>query len=153
MADDRSRDPGADRHREPRLRDIARRLMREVEDAAGEDRPRNEDRPRGEERSRMDAREVLGAVLETGDKAKTEVVRMVAREVRNYLEELRAGEALHDLLTNYSVEVHASFHLRPLAEHEKAPGADDHEPQRTHLRRKRAAKPEPEPDDEADGAD
>lgn len=74
----------------------------------------------------MDAREMFGAVLETGDKAKTEVVRMVAREVRAYLEALEIGEDIRDLLTNYSLEVHASLHLRPLdddEEEEEAPRA------------------------------
>lgn len=133
MADDRKPDPGHERHREPRLRDFARRLMREVEDSGSG----------GEDRGRMDAREMLGAMLETGDKAKTEVVRMVAREVRNYLEELRAGEAIQDLITNYSVEIHASVHLRPLAESEKEPKVAP-EPPRATLKRKRGAKQEPE---------
>jgi len=103
MPDDRGRDgEGGRERREPRLRDIARRFLVEPEEG------------QHEERGRIDAREMLGAVLETGDKAKTEVVRMVAREVRSYLEALELGEDIRDLLTNYSLEVHASFHLRPL---------------------------------------
>ncbi len=89
----------------PRLRGTLRRIFR---DEDGEER-------RGDG-PLVDARELLGAVLETGDKAKTEIVRMVAREVRAYLEALRLHEDLRNLLTNYSLEVHASFHLRPLAE-------------------------------------
>ena len=65
----------------------------------------------------MDARDMLGAFLETGDKAKTEVVRVVAREVRAYLEEL----GLREVLTDYSLEVHASINLRRLSELEKLP--------------------------------
>jgi hypothetical protein len=68
-----------------------------------------------------DAKEVFGAVLEGGDKAKTEVVRAVAREVRNYLDELGLKDDIHDLITNYSLEVHASFNLRKLSEEQKAP--------------------------------
>lgn len=74
----------------------------------------------GEAQGRFNAREALGAVLEGSDKAKTEVVRVVAREVRNYLEEL----GLREVLTDYSLEVHASFNLRRLSEAEKAPRAE-----------------------------
>jgi hypothetical protein len=54
-------------------------------------------------------------VLESGDKAKSELVRLVAREVRNYLEELGLHEDVRHLLTNYSLDVNASFSLKPLA--------------------------------------
>lgn len=67
----------------------------------------------GEER--VSAREVVGAVLEGGDKAKTEVIRVMAREVRTYLEEL----GLRQVLTDYSLEVRASFNLRKLSDEEK----------------------------------
>lgn len=65
---------------------------------------------------RGDARELFATVLETGDKAKTEIVRMVAREVRSYLEALDLHKDIHHLLTNYSLEVKASVHLKPLAD-------------------------------------
>jgi len=76
----------------------------------------------GEERveGRFSAREVVDAVLEGGDKAKTEVVRVIAREVRAYLEEL----GLREVLTNYSLEVRASINLRKLSEEEKRPRGD-----------------------------
>jgi hypothetical protein len=77
-----------------RLRDIARRLI----PADG-----------------GDVKDALVAVLATGDKAKTEMVRMVAREVRTYLDELKIKEDLQELATNYSLEVHASVSLKPLA--------------------------------------
>ncbi|MCB9759211.1 MAG: hypothetical protein H6739_05185 [Alphaproteobacteria bacterium] len=87
-----------------------------------------------------EAKEVLGAVLDSSDRVKTEAVRMIGREVRTYLEGLGLGDDLHDLLTNYSLEVHASFSLKPLA---------DAEPERG--RRKRRERPrEPEPDAEQD---
>ena len=68
-----------------------------------------------------DAKEVFGAVLEGGDKAKTEVVRAVAREVRTYLDELGLKDDVRHLLTNYSVEVKASFNLRRLVDDDKVP--------------------------------
>lgn len=66
-----------------------------------------------------EAKEVLGAVLDSSDRAKTEAVRMIGREVRSYLEGLGLKEDIHYLLTNYSLEVKASFHLKPLREEEE----------------------------------
>ena len=85
------------RAREPRLREFARRILSDDEDRS------------------INAREVLGAVLDSGDKAKSELVRLVAREVRTYLEELGLHEDIKHLLTNYSLDVNASFSLKPLA--------------------------------------
>jgi hypothetical protein len=84
--------------REPRLRDIAKRLLSDDEDRLG-----------------VTPREVLGAVIDGGDKAKSEVVRMAAREVRTYLEGLGLHEDVRHLMTNYSLDVYASFSLKPLA--------------------------------------
>ena len=92
-----SEQDGTKRGREPRLRDLARRVLGDEEDRS------------------INAREVLGAVLDSGDKAKSEVVRLVAREVRTYLEELGLHEDVRHLLTNYSLDVHATFSLKPLA--------------------------------------
>ncbi len=128
MAEDRRGEGEGRERREPRLRDLARRLLE------GEE-------PREEDRARMDAREMLGAVLETGDKAKTEVVRMVAREVRAYLEALEIGEDIRDLLTNYSLEVHASFHLRPLDEGEEEEPKREVRARRRRSRRKEREEP------------
>jgi hypothetical protein len=121
MADDRRDDGGEGGPRErrpPSLRGLARRLLFDEplpprpgadDDSEGEDDP-------DEQRRRVEARAVLAALLETGDKAKTETIRMVAREVRSYLEALELGKDLHHLLTNYSLEVKASIHLAPLAQ-------------------------------------
>lgn len=100
-ADDRDeRDEDEQESPRSRLRRLGRRILGE-----------------GEGHARFNPREVVGAVLEGSDKAKTEVVRVVAREVRNYLEEL----GLRDVLTNYSLEVHMSLNLRQLSDAEKAP--------------------------------
>jgi hypothetical protein len=40
---------------------------------------------------------------------------MVAREVRTYLEGLGLHEDVRHLMTNYSLDVNASFRLRPLS--------------------------------------
>lgn len=52
-------------------------------------------------------------MLSTSDKVKTEAVRMVAREVRNYLSELRLKEDLLELARSHSLEI--SISLKPLA--------------------------------------
>ena len=63
---------------------------------------------------------ILGSVLETGDKAKTEIVRMIAKEVRGYLEALELHKDLKHILTNYSLEINASFSLKELNKEGKA---------------------------------
>ena len=95
MSDEETRDA-------PRssLRGFARRILREGED---------DDR-------RIDPRELVGAVLDTGDKARTEIVRLLAREVRSYLEALELHKELQHILTNYSLDIHTSLSLRPLAD-------------------------------------
>jgi len=94
------------RSREPRLRDFARRLLTDDEEKG------------------ISPREVLGAVIDGGDKAKTELVRMVAREVRTYLEGLGLHEDVRHLMTNYSLDVSASFRLRPLSDEVEEPAEE-----------------------------
>ena len=60
-----------------------------------------------------DTRELLGSVLATSDKAKTEAIRMAAKEVRSYLEAMELKEDVKALLTSYSLEI--SISLKPLA--------------------------------------
>lgn len=64
-----------------------------------------------------DTRDLLYAILNTSDKAKTEAVRLVAREVRNYLKELKLKEDLLKLATEHSLEI--SIHLKPLPREKK----------------------------------
>ena len=61
-----------------------------------------------------DTREIIGSVLGASDRAKTEAVRMAAREVRNYLDELKLKDDILNLMTSYSLEV--SISLKPLAD-------------------------------------
>lgn len=94
-----SNDDEDGRSPEPRLRDIARRFLSDDGDRPG-----------------INPREVLGAVIDGGDKAKSELVRLVAREVRTYLEGMGLDEDIRHLMTHYSLDVHASFSLKPLAQ-------------------------------------
>ena len=86
-----------------RIRGVARRLL--------------EDPPSMEE-----AKELLGTVLDGSDRARTELVRLVGREVRTYLEGLGLQDDLKHIMENYSLEVSASLHLKPLADKEPADG-------------------------------
>lgn len=110
---------GGERAERPgsRIRRLGRRILREVDP----ERPPEPREPKEPRSILGDAKEVFGAVLEGSDKAKTEVVRAVAREVRHYLEELGLKDDVKNLLTNYSFEIHASVNLRRLADAEKAP--------------------------------
>ena len=92
--------------REARLRGFARRIFREGD----------------EDDRRLDAREMIGAVLDTGDKARTEIVRLLAREVRGYLEALELHKDLQHILTNYSLDIRTNISLKPLLS--DAPAAD-----------------------------
>jgi hypothetical protein len=111
----------SERH-EGRLRDLARRIL------ADRERPARDP----EEESERDgyvpletAREMMASLLETGDRAKTEMVRMVAREVRHYLTELKLGHELRNMLDNYELDVHATFAFRPQRHPEpEAPAAE-----------------------------
>ncbi len=70
-----------------------------------------------------DTREVVMAVLSTSDRAKTEAVKMIAREVRTYLEELKLKDEILELLTSHSLEV--SLHLKPLPSRDPAATAPE----------------------------
>ena len=74
---------------------------------------------------RDDGKKVLSAMWETSDRAKTEAVRMMAREVRSYLDALEIKEDLLHLVRSHSLEVTASLRLKPLPPEPK--GADDDE--------------------------
>ncbi len=105
-----SDDPGLDddepesRGRRSRVLRLARRLMdtREIT---------------------SDTKEIIGSVIGASDRAKTEAVRMAAREVRHYLDELKLKDDILNLMTSYSLEV--SFSLKPLADAVKKEELDD----------------------------
>ncbi len=61
-----------------------------------------------------DTSALLGGLLDTGDRYKTEAVKLIAREVRTYLEELKLKEELLNLARSHSLEV--SIRLKPLAD-------------------------------------
>ena len=72
-----------------------------------------------EDETTVTAKELIGALLTTSDRAKTEMVRAVGREVRAYLEGLGTTELLDHLVNDYELEVSAKLRLRPLREPEE----------------------------------
>jgi hypothetical protein len=64
-----------------------------------------------------DTKELVSAVISSSDKAKNEVLRLVAREVRSYLKELQLREELAKLVKDYSIEV--SIRFKPIATSDK----------------------------------
>ncbi len=97
--------------RDKPLGDLASRLLRVGAEAVTQTTGRL--REAGEEVRPRDL--VSGAVRMTA-KGREELVGMVAREVRLYLEKLRVGEELRGLMTDHSLEINASVRLKPLAE-------------------------------------
>ncbi len=76
-----------------------------------------------------DAKLLLGSVLDSSDRAKNEMVRLMAREVRNYLEALRLKEDLVEFATSHRLEVKATFSLEPLAKAVAEEPEPDEEPE------------------------
>jgi hypothetical protein len=76
------------------LRDIAKKILK---DDAGE--------------HSLDPKELFSSIVQLSDKARTETVRLMAKEVRGYLEALEIKDDIHEILTSYSLDVSASFKL------------------------------------------
>ena len=70
-----------------------------------------------------DTKDMLMSLAATSEKAKNDAVKLVAREVRSYLQELKADEILKEVFTGYTLEV--SMRLQPIAGTE----ADNDEPE------------------------
>lgn len=74
-----------------------------------------------------EAKEVFSSLWQMGDKARMEGLRLVAKEVRGYMEAMEIHKDLHNLLTNYSLEVTTSFRLKPLKKTKKHKRDDSEE--------------------------
>jgi hypothetical protein len=65
-----------------------------------------------------DTKELVSAVLSSSDKAKNEVIRVIAREVRSYLKELKLHEALSEIVKDHSLEISVRFKPLPRSDAE-----------------------------------
>ncbi len=70
-----------------------------------------------------DAGRVLDTVIDGSDRARSEIARLIGREVRTTLTQLGVMKLFEEMLTGYTLEVHASFSLQP-----KRNGRDDAAP-------------------------
>ena len=61
-----------------------------------------------------DTKDILVSLAATSERAKNDAVKLIAREVRSYLQELKADEILKEVFTGYTLEV--SMRLQPIAE-------------------------------------
>ena len=75
--------------------------------------------------STLDPKEVLTSLLHLSDKARTETVRLVAKEFRGYLDAMEVKDDLHQFLTSYSLEVKASFRVKPVRNTEPDSESDE----------------------------
>ena len=72
--------------------------------------------------------ELLSSLLESGDRAKSNVIKIIGREIRLAVEALELHKDVLSLLQNHSLEIHASLHLKPLSESsgQSPANTDDH---------------------------
>ena len=97
--------------RESPLGDLASRLLRVGAEAVNQTTGRL--REAGED---VNPREILSGAVRMTAKGREELVGLVAKEVRMYLEKLRVGEELRALMTDHSLELSASVRLKPIAD-------------------------------------
>jgi len=65
-----------------------------------------------------DTKELVSAVLSSSDKAKNEAIRVIAREVRSYLKELKLHEMLSEIVKDHSLEISVKFKPLPKSDAE-----------------------------------
>ncbi len=84
-------------------------------------------RERGED---LKPRDIVRGAAGLTARGKDEVMALLAREVRSYIEHLGLVEEVERFATTHTLEVNASFRLKPLGEAEEEgdePGVDDDE--------------------------
>lgn len=117
MSDDSKRG-GGDRDRA--IGDLAGRLIRAGAGAvnAGADkiREKGDDFPK--------AGELLSGAAKLSARGKEEVVTMIAKEVRNYLEKLRVGEELERFLETHELQINLKLNSTAAEVAEKAPAPE-----------------------------
>ena len=114
MSDDRERDDDARlpppedwEGRQGVLGDLASRFIRAGAEAVVNTSGRIKER--GEE---FRPREVLVGAAKATAKGKDEIVTLVAKEVRSYLDKLELGKELAEFARTHELEVNATFKLR-----------------------------------------
>lgn len=115
--DDRPHDPESENRRARRgppetpLVDLAARFVRSGVEAVTQTTERL--REKGEQ---FDPKDIVTGAAQLGLRGKEELVSIVAREVRSYMEKLQIGDDVRAFLTGHTLEVQASLRLRPLGD-------------------------------------
>jgi hypothetical protein len=105
------------------LGDLASRFIRAGAEAVVSTGGRIKER--GEE---FKPREVFAGAAKAAGAGKDEVVTMVAREVRNYLDKLEIGKEMADFARGHELEVNATFRLKQRGELDPVEAPDLTEP-------------------------
>jgi hypothetical protein len=95
--------------REGGLGDLASRLLRVGAEAVNQTTERIRDASED-----VRPRDLVSGAVRMTAKGREEIVGMVAKEVRMYLEKLRVGEELRALMTDHTLEITTSLRLKPL---------------------------------------
>lgn len=84
-----------------------------------------------EEEDDLRERDLFTSLLSTSERARVEIVRMVAKEARLYIEALQLREVITELVGSHSLELHLSLSLKPKprAKTEPEEEADPAEPE------------------------
>ncbi len=99
-----------ERRRREGISDLASRFIRAGAEAVVSTSGRI--RERGEE---FKPREVLAGAAKVAATGKDEVVTLIAKEVRNYLDKLELAKELGDFARGHELEVNATFRLKAVA--------------------------------------
>ena len=111
MSDKKSNSKEPEKKR-PSVRGMVKRIVQDAPEA---------------EKISTEAKEVLSSLWQIGDKARMEGLRLIAKEIRGYMEAMEIHKDIHNLLTNYSLEVTTSFRLKPLNTKKKHKNRDAEE--------------------------
>ena len=112
--------------RERPLGDLASKLLRVGAEAVNQTTERLKEA--GED---FRPRDIVSGAAAISAKGREELAGLIAKEVRLYMDKFRIGEELRALMTDHSLEVHASVRLKPVPEEERAQftGTDDSTPE------------------------
>ncbi len=116
------RDPWA----EPRLMDFARKLVRGGVEAVSTTQGAIRERT-SEIKPKEIPKEVIESVAHMTARTKDELVGLMAREFKSYLEKLNLVEEFREIIEDYSLDVNMTIRLRPNEAFEERQAAEEGE--------------------------
>ncbi|HCP45178.1 MAG TPA: hypothetical protein DIU15_04005 [Deltaproteobacteria bacterium] len=70
-------------------------------------------------------RDIVSGAAAISAKGREELAGLIAKEVRLYMDKFRIGEEIRALMTDHSLEVHASVRLKPVPPEDRASHTED----------------------------